>query len=92
MSPSCVPPSVLLKLLDVVLPCFVEAVRTETERQVVMGVLDTMNNVIKSCKEEAFKNPEHLKAVSHAIRDVLKKKVRGKDTDEEGKMALFDKA
>ncbi|TNN84731.1 Importin-4 [Liparis tanakae] len=65
---------VLLKLLDVVLPCFVGAVRIETERQVVMGVLDTMNNVIKSCKEEAFKNPEHLKAVSHAIRDVLKKK------------------
>ncbi|KAA8580916.1 hypothetical protein FQN60_013874 [Etheostoma spectabile] len=36
----------LLKLLDVVLPCFVETVRTEHERQVVMGVLETMNNTV----------------------------------------------
>lgn len=72
----CVPPPALLKLLDVALPCFVETVRTEQERQVVMGVLETMNNVIKSCKEEAFRNPTHLQVVSHVIRDVLKKKVR----------------
>lgn len=71
-----VPPPALLKLLDVALPCFVETVRTEQERQVVMGVLETMNSVIKSCKEEAFKNPSHLQEVSHVIRDVLKKKVR----------------
>lgn len=71
-----VPPPALLKLLDVALPCFVETVRTEQERQVVMGVLETMNSVIKSCKEEAFKNPTHLQEVSHVIRDVLKKKVR----------------
>lgn len=72
----CAPPPALLKLLDVTLPCFVETVRTEQERQVVMGVLETMNSVIKSCKEEAFKNPSHLQEVSHVIRDVLKKKVR----------------
>uniref|UniRef100_A0A672IT40 TOG domain-containing protein n=1 Tax=Salarias fasciatus TaxID=181472 RepID=A0A672IT40_SALFA len=66
----------LLKLLDVVLPCFLETVRKETERQVVMGVLETMNGVIKSCKGEAFQNPTRLKDVSHVIRDVLKKKVR----------------
>lgn len=70
------PLSALLKLLDVVLPCFVETVRTEQERQVVMGILETMNNVIKSCKEEAFKNPSRLQEISHVIRDVLKKKVR----------------
>lgn len=69
-------PPALLKLLDVVIPSFVETVRTEHERQVVMGVLETMNSVIKSCKEEVFKNPSHLKEVSNVIRDVLKKKVR----------------
>ncbi len=53
-----------------------ETVRTEHERQVVMGVLETMNNVIKSCKEEVFKNPSRLKEISYVIRDVLKKKVR----------------
>lgn len=65
----------LLKLLEVVIPCFVENVRKEHERQVVMGILETMNSVIKSCKEAVFTNPAHLKEVSHVIRDVLKKKV-----------------
>uniref|UniRef100_A0A7N6A2G1 TOG domain-containing protein n=1 Tax=Anabas testudineus TaxID=64144 RepID=A0A7N6A2G1_ANATE len=64
----------LQKLLDVVLPCFLETVRTEHERQVVMGVLESMNGIIKSCKEEVFRNPSRLKEVSHVIRDVLKKK------------------
>lgn len=74
-----------------VLPCFVETVRTEHERQVVMGVLETMNNVIKSCKEEAFKNPSHLKEISHVIRDVLKKKVRGGETNRDEEMTSFSK-
>lgn len=65
----------LLKLLEVVIPCFVENVRKDHERQVVMGILETMNSVIKSCKEAVFTNPAHLKEVSHVIRDVLKKKV-----------------
>ncbi|KAF1372872.1 hypothetical protein PFLUV_G00254400 [Perca fluviatilis] len=86
----------LLKLLDVVLPCFVETVRTEHERQVVMGVLETMNNVIKSCKEEAFKNPQRLKEISHVIRDVLKKKTvcqdggGGDEADDEDQQAEYD--
>lgn len=71
-----VPHSALLKLLDIVVPCFLETVRREPERHVVMGVLESMNSVIKSCKEEVFKNPSRLKEISHAIRDVLKKKVR----------------
>lgn len=65
-----------------VIPCFVENVRTEHERQVVMGILESMNNVIKSCKEEVFRNSAYLKEISHLIRDVLKKKV---STVEEGK-------
>lgn len=85
----------LLKLLDLVLPCFVETVRTERERQVVMGVLETMNNVIKSCKEEAFKNPLRLKEISHVIRDVLKKKTvcqdgGGDEADDEDQQAEYD--
>uniref|UniRef100_A0A665X5G6 TOG domain-containing protein n=1 Tax=Echeneis naucrates TaxID=173247 RepID=A0A665X5G6_ECHNA len=72
----------LLKLLDIVLPCFVETIQTENERQVVMGVLESLNNVIKSCKEEVFINPLRLKEISFVIRDVLKKKVRGWEADE----------
>ncbi|XP_041670064.1 importin-4 isoform X1 [Cheilinus undulatus] len=74
----------LLKLLDVVIPCFLENVKTEPERQVVMGILETMNNVIKTCKEEVFKNPMRLKEISHVISDVLKKKTfcQGSGSDE----------
>lgn len=85
----------LLKLLDVVLPCFLETVRTEHERQVVMGILETMNGVIKSCKEEVFKNPARLKEVSYVIRDVLKKKTvcqdgGGDEADDEDQQAEYD--
>lgn len=73
-------PPALLKLLDVAIPCFVETVRKDQERQVVMGVLESMNGVVKSCKEHVFKNPKHLQQISNAIRDVLKKKVAGRPT------------
>ncbi|XP_017285372.1 importin-4 isoform X2 [Kryptolebias marmoratus] len=85
----------LLKLLDVVLPCFVETVRTDRERQVVMNVLETMNNVMKSCKEEVCRNPSHLKEISLVIRDVLKKKTAcqdggNDDADDEDQQAEYD--
>ncbi|KAI4900020.1 hypothetical protein NFI96_023285 [Prochilodus magdalenae] len=65
---------VLHKLLGVVMPCFLEAVKQERERQVVMSVLEAMNAVIKSCQGEALQTPGRLTEISHAIRDVLKKK------------------
>ncbi|XP_034562205.1 importin-4 isoform X2 [Notolabrus celidotus] len=86
---------VLLKLLDVVLPCFLETVRKEHERQVVMGVLESMNNVVKTCKGEVFKNPSRLKDISSAILDVLKKKTvcqdgGGDDAEDEDQQAEYD--
>lgn len=65
----------LHKLLQVVLPCFLEAVRQDRERQVVMTVLESMNAVIKSCQGEALQAPGRLAEISNAIKDVLKKKV-----------------
>ncbi|KAG7216784.1 hypothetical protein INR49_021182 [Caranx melampygus] len=85
----------LLKLLDIVVPCFLETIRTEHERQVVMGILESMNGVIKSCKEEVFKNPSRLKEISEVIRDVLKKKTVCQDcgddeADDEEQQAEYD--
>lgn len=70
------PSAALQKLLELVIPRLVENVRKEPERQVVMGILETMNSVIKSCKEQVFVNPEYLREVSMVIHDVLKKKVQ----------------
>lgn len=85
----------LHKLLDVVLPCFLAAIKTELERHVVMGILETMNGVVKSCQGEVFKNPERLKEISYAIRDVLKKKTAcqdggGDDADDDEQQAEYD--
>ncbi|CAB1457445.1 unnamed protein product [Pleuronectes platessa] len=85
----------LLKLLDLVLPCLLETVRTEQERPVVMAVLETMNNLMKTCKEEVFRNPSRLKEISDIIRDVLKKKMVCQDggadeADDEEQQAEYD--
>lgn len=85
----------LQKLLDVVMPSLLEAVRVDEERQVVMGALDTINSVVKSCKEEVFKSPTRLKDISNTIHDVLKKKTACQDggcddADDEEQQAEYD--
>lgn len=86
---------VLQRLLDLVMPCLLTTVKTDEERQVVMGVLETINGVVKSCKQEVFKNPKRLKEVSSTIMDVLKKKTTCQDggcddADDEEQQAEYD--
>ncbi|CAL8321076.1 unnamed protein product [Boreogadus saida] len=83
------------KLLDVVLPCLVETVRSERERHVVMSVLEAMNGVVKACQGEALQQPGRLQDISHAIRDVLKKKTvcqdgGGDEAEDEDQQAEYD--
>ncbi|XP_067291092.1 importin-4 [Pseudorasbora parva] len=85
----------LHKLLLVVLPCFLEAVRQDRERQVVMAVLESMNAVIKSCQGEALQAPGRLAEISNAIKDVLKKKtvcqdVGGDEADDDEQQSEYD--
>ncbi|KAG5850963.1 hypothetical protein ANANG_G00087950 [Anguilla anguilla] len=69
----------LQKLLSVVLPTFLDAVRQEPEREVVMAVLESLNGVIKTCQGEALHTPSRLAEVFQAIRDVLKRKTACQD-------------
>ncbi|KAK2869932.1 hypothetical protein Q8A67_024324 [Cirrhinus molitorella] len=85
----------LHKLLQVVLPCFLEAVRQDRERRVVMAILESMNAVIKSCQGEALQAPGTLAEISNTIKDVLKKKtvcqdVGGDEADDDEQQAEFD--
>lgn len=85
----------LHSLLGVVLPCFLEAVKKDRERHVVMAVLEAMNGLIKSCKAEALQTPERLTEISHAIRDVLKRKTvcqdsGGDEADDDEQQAEYD--
>ncbi|XP_072536395.1 importin-4 isoform X2 [Salminus brasiliensis] len=86
---------VLHNLLGVVLPCFLKAVKHDRERHVVMAVLEAMNAVIKSCQGEALQTPGRLAEISHAIRDVLKKKTicqdgGGDEADDDEQQAEYD--
>uniref|UniRef100_A0A6Q2ZJ45 TOG domain-containing protein n=1 Tax=Esox lucius TaxID=8010 RepID=A0A6Q2ZJ45_ESOLU len=80
----------LHKLLEVVLPSFLEAVRTERERQVVMAVLEAMNGVLKSCQGEALQSPERLKEISQAIRDTVCQGEEGDEVDDDEQQAEYD--
>ncbi|KAG7455466.1 hypothetical protein MATL_G00257020 [Megalops atlanticus] len=85
----------LQKLLSVVLPSFLETVRQERERLVVMAVLEAMNAVVKSCQGEALQTPGRLQEICHAIRDVLKKKTvcqdgGGDEGDDDEQQAEYD--
>ncbi|XP_041717455.1 importin-4 isoform X2 [Coregonus clupeaformis] len=85
----------LQKLLGVVLPSFLEAVHSERERQVVMGVLEAMNAVLKACQGEALQSPGLLQEISQAIRDVLKKRTvcqdgGGDEAEDDEQQAEYD--
>ncbi|XP_048856762.1 importin-4-like isoform X8 [Brienomyrus brachyistius] len=84
----------LQKFLSVVLPSFLEAVRQEHERQVVMAVLESMNGVLKSCQGEALRPAARLGEISQLIRSVLKKKTAcqdgGGDGADDEQQAEFD--
>ncbi|TRY65944.1 hypothetical protein DNTS_012348 [Danionella cerebrum] len=85
----------LHKLLQVVLPCFLEAVRQDRERRVVMAVLESMNSIVKSCQAEALQTPGRLAEISDVIKDVLKKKTvcqdaGGDEADDDEQQAEFD--
>uniref|UniRef100_A0A673VZ38 Importin 4 n=1 Tax=Salmo trutta TaxID=8032 RepID=A0A673VZ38_SALTR len=65
------------------------------ERQVVMGVLEAMNGVLKACQGEALQSPGRLQEISQAIRDVLKKRTvcqdgGGDEADDDEQQAEYD--
>uniref|UniRef100_A0A8C7HBJ3 Importin 4 n=1 Tax=Oncorhynchus kisutch TaxID=8019 RepID=A0A8C7HBJ3_ONCKI len=80
----------LQKLLGVVLPSFLEAVHSERERQVVMGVLEAMNAVLKACQGEALQSPGRLQEISQAIRDTVCQDGGGDEADDEEQQAEYD--
>lgn len=72
----------LQKLLSVIFPLYIKSVRVEKDRLVAMSVLEAMNEVLKSCKGEAVKEPGRLDELSRVIRDVLQKKTACQDAED----------
>uniref|UniRef100_A0A8D2LLS9 Importin 4 n=1 Tax=Varanus komodoensis TaxID=61221 RepID=A0A8D2LLS9_VARKO len=65
----------LQKLLSLVLPVYIKGIRQDKERQLVMGVLEMLEKVLKSCQQQALQEPGRLAELCQVIREVLEKKV-----------------
>ncbi|XP_066483155.1 importin-4 [Tiliqua scincoides] len=76
----------LQKLLSTVLPVYVKGIRVDKERQVVMAILEILGKLVKSCQQEALREPGRLVELCQVIREVLEKKTacQGTDVDEDG--------
>lgn len=74
----------LQKLLSVVLPVYVKGIQADKEREVVMAVLETLGKLLKTCQQEALREPGRLGELCRVIREVLEKKVSARGGGEEG--------
>ncbi|XP_073067548.1 importin-4 isoform X6 [Manis javanica] len=66
-----------------VVPSYVQAVRGERERQVVMAVLEALTGVLRSCGTLTLQPPGRLAELCNMLKAVLQKKIACQDTDEE---------
>ena len=64
----------LNKSLSMVIPKCAELVKTDEEISVVIGVLDSLNEIVKDIKKPAVEG-SHRVAIVNSIRDVLTYKV-----------------
>ncbi|XP_053121119.1 importin-4 [Hemicordylus capensis] len=76
----------LQKLLSMVLQVYTKGIREDKERQVAMAVLEMLGKLVKSCRQEAIREPGQLAELCRVIREVLEKKTacQGADVDEDG--------
>lgn len=69
-----------------VVPCYVQAVNKDRERQVVMAVLEALTGVLRSCGPLTLQPPGRLAELCSVLKAVLQRKVSeaGGLWDEEG--------
>ncbi|XP_046509294.1 importin-4 isoform X2 [Equus quagga] len=66
-----------------VVPCYVQAVNKDRERQVVMAVLEALTGVLRSCGPLTLQPPGRLAELCSVLKAVLQRKTACQDTDEE---------
>ncbi|CAN2390731.1 ribosomal protein import into nucleus [Pristimantis euphronides] len=74
---------VLLNLLEVVIPAYLQGAVQDKEREVVMAILESLNNVLKDVKEPCVRGPEQLGKICEVIKAVLQSKIACQDEAEE---------
>ncbi|XP_075684981.1 importin-4 [Rhinoderma darwinii] len=74
---------VLLHLLEVVIPAYLQGAVQDKEREVVMAILESLNNVLKDIKEPCVRGPEQLEKICDVIKAVLQSKTACQDEAED---------
>ncbi|XP_056381767.1 importin-4 [Hyla sarda] len=75
---------VLLHLLGVVIPTYLQGAVQDKEREVVMTILESLNSVLKDVKEPCVRGPEQLEKICDVIKAVLQSKIACQDEAEDG--------
>ncbi|XP_028747965.1 importin-4 [Peromyscus leucopus] len=94
-SPSEASSAALRSALARVIPSYMQAVKVERERPVVMAVLEALTGVLRACGNLALQPPGRLSELCTMLKTVLQKKTACQDTeeeeeDEEGDQAEYD--
>ncbi|KAL6076022.1 hypothetical protein STEG23_007629 [Scotinomys teguina] len=94
-SPSDPNSAALRSALARVLPSYMQAVKGEKERPVVMAVLEALTGVLRTCGALALQPPGRLSELCTMLKAVLQKKTACQNTeeeeeDEEGDQAEYD--
>uniref|UniRef100_A0A8C4SHZ2 Importin 4 n=1 Tax=Erpetoichthys calabaricus TaxID=27687 RepID=A0A8C4SHZ2_ERPCA len=93
-NPSDVNKEALYSLFSMVMPSYLNSVKEEKDRHVVMAMFDSLNAILKECGPELLQSAGRLDGISKAIRDVLQKKAACQDNedydDDEQEQAEFD--
>ncbi|XP_061445058.1 importin-4 isoform X2 [Rhineura floridana] len=71
----------LQKLLSMVLPAYMKGIREDKERQVVMEILESLAKILKTCRQEALREPGQLAELCRVVREVLENKTACQDSN-----------
>ncbi|KAG8596096.1 hypothetical protein GDO81_001732 [Engystomops pustulosus] len=85
--------NVLHHLLGIVIPAYLRGAVQDKEREVVMTILESLNNVLKDVKEPCVRGPEELGKICDVIKAVLQSKTACQDEaedDEDEQQAEMD--
>ncbi|XP_073527135.1 importin-4 [Phyllobates terribilis] len=74
----------LLHLLGIVIPTYVQGAMQDKEREVVMTILESLNNVLKDVKKPCISGPEQLLNICSVIKALLQSKTACQDETEDG--------
>ncbi|KAM9329952.1 importin-4 [Gastrophryne carolinensis] len=73
----------LVQLLELLIPAYLHGAVHDKEREVVMTVLESLNNLLKDVKNLCFRGPEQLEKMCAIIKAILQSKTSCQDPEAE---------